>query len=140
MILMVIKRKEFVMSEEKRVNPIMKFFKYDHLPEHLQIVSKDICEIAVKMEAELPTNAETSTGLRKLLEAKKQVMKNRFDMIENLTAEFLNNLNPKLKSFKKEDVDKRNITRVIQGNKTWYTTNGSRASKILDLSVKFIGV
>lgn len=58
------------MSEEKRVNPIMKFFEYGHLPQHLQDVSKDICEVAKRMEAELPQNAETSAGLRKLLEAK----------------------------------------------------------------------
>ena len=58
------------MSEEKRINPIMKFFEYGHLPEHLQAVSKDICEVAKKLDESLPSNAETSAGLRKLLEAK----------------------------------------------------------------------
>jgi len=58
------------MSEQKPVNQIMKFFDYGHLPQHLQEVSKDICEVAKKMEKELPSNAETSAGLRKLLEAK----------------------------------------------------------------------
>lgn len=54
----------------RKVNPIMKFFEYGHLPPHLQEVSKDICEVAKKMDATLPDNAETATGLRKLLEAK----------------------------------------------------------------------
>lgn len=48
----------------------MKFFKYDHLPEHLQKVSKPFGELAEKMNAELPDGAEKSAGLRKLLEAK----------------------------------------------------------------------
>lgn len=50
--------------------PIMRFFKYDHLPEHLQKVSKPIGELAEKMEAEIPDGPEKSAGLRKLLEAK----------------------------------------------------------------------
>jgi hypothetical protein len=48
----------------------MKFFKYDHLPEHLQKVSKPFGELAEKMNVELPDGAEKSAGLRKLLEAK----------------------------------------------------------------------
>lgn len=51
-------------------NPIMEFFKYEHLPERLGKVSKELCELARKMNAELPACAETSAGLRKLLEAK----------------------------------------------------------------------
>lgn len=51
-------------------NPIMKFFEYAHLPEHLQKVSKPIGELAKQMNAELPDSAEKSAGLRKLLEAK----------------------------------------------------------------------
>ncbi len=51
-------------------NPIMKYFEYDHLPEHLQIISKPIGELAEEMDAMLPRCAETSAGLRKLLEAK----------------------------------------------------------------------
>lgn len=51
-------------------NPIMKYFEYDHLPEHLQIVSKPFGELAAQMDAMLPQCAETSAGLRKLLEAK----------------------------------------------------------------------
>jgi len=51
-------------------NPIMKFFKYEHLPQHLQVVSKPFGELADLLVATLPENAERSVALRKLLEAK----------------------------------------------------------------------
>ena len=51
-------------------NPIMAYFTYAHLPVDLQAISKDICDTAVIMHAELPDSAEKSAGLRKLLEAK----------------------------------------------------------------------
>lgn len=51
-------------------NPIMKYFAYKHLPEHLQKVSAPIGELAEKMNSNLPDCAEKSAGLRKLLEAK----------------------------------------------------------------------
>jgi len=51
-------------------NPIMKYFKYDHLPPHLQMVSKPFGDLAAEMDMKLPQCAETSAGLRKLLEAK----------------------------------------------------------------------
>lgn len=49
---------------------IMKYFAYEHLPAHLQDVSKPIGELAKEMDATLPDSAEKSVGLRKLLEAK----------------------------------------------------------------------
>lgn len=55
------------------MNPIerlLQYFEYDHLPENLKAVSKPVCELVRKMAAELPSNPETTTGLRKLLEAK----------------------------------------------------------------------
>lgn len=58
------------MSEEKQKSPIMKYFAYAHLPEHLQLISKPLGELAELMEETLPNNAEKSAGLRKLLEAK----------------------------------------------------------------------
>lgn len=66
------------MSDEEKIgsgsvpvrNPILKYFEYSHLPPHLQDISKPICELAMNMEATLPPCAETSAGLRKLLEAK----------------------------------------------------------------------
>lgn len=50
--------------------PIMKFFAYEHLPPHLQEVSKPIGDLARSMAETLPHNGELSAGLRKLLEAK----------------------------------------------------------------------
>lgn len=49
---------------------ILQFFAYQHLPPHLQEVSKPFCELAHKMAETLPPCAELSAGLRKLLEAK----------------------------------------------------------------------
>ncbi|HIE4094851.1 TPA: hypothetical protein ACXODV_002768 [Shigella flexneri 3a] len=51
-------------------SPIMKYFAYQHLPAHLQEVSKPIGELATLMDESLPDSAEKSEGLRKLLEAK----------------------------------------------------------------------
>ncbi len=49
--------------------PILQFFKYDHLPEHLQAVSAPFGKLAAHV-ATLPPGPEVSAGLRKLLEAK----------------------------------------------------------------------
>ena len=51
-------------------SPIMTYFAFEHLPEHLQTVSKPIGELARLMDESLPDCAEKSAGLRKLLEAK----------------------------------------------------------------------
>lgn len=48
----------------------MRHFDYHHLPEHLQRVSRPICDVAQILNDALPECAEKSTGLRKLLEAK----------------------------------------------------------------------
>lgn len=52
------------------MNQIMDFFEYSHLPQHLQTVSKPICDLAKQMNEQLPDGPEKSAGLRKLLEAK----------------------------------------------------------------------
>ena len=51
-------------------SPILKYFAFEHLPPHLQAVSRPIGELARQLDAELPDGAEKSAGLRKLLEAK----------------------------------------------------------------------
>ena len=51
-------------------NNLLQFFKYDHLPEHLQKVSKPFRDLAQSLANDLPANAETTTALRKLLESK----------------------------------------------------------------------
>lgn len=48
----------------------MRYFDFEHLPPHLQKVSKPIGELARKLDAELEDGNEKSAGLRKLLEAK----------------------------------------------------------------------
>jgi hypothetical protein len=50
--------------------PILQFFKWEHLPEHLQSVSRPFGELAERIVLSLPRNAERSVALRKLLEAK----------------------------------------------------------------------
>jgi len=49
---------------------ILKYFEYEHLPKHLQDVSKQCYELAHQMDYDLPDCAEKTVGLRKLLEAK----------------------------------------------------------------------
>lgn len=52
------------------MKPSMKNFEYSHLPAHLQAVSKGVCDLAKKMDFELPDGIEKDVGLRRLLEAK----------------------------------------------------------------------
>lgn len=51
-------------------NTLLQFFSYEHLPPHLQAVSKPFGELAHQLEAELPSNPEKTAAFRKLLEAK----------------------------------------------------------------------
>ena len=51
-------------------NPILQYFNYEHLPDKLKAISKPFGDLAYHMAAVLPPSAETSAGLRKLLEAK----------------------------------------------------------------------
>jgi hypothetical protein len=51
-------------------HPTLKYFKYEHLPPHLQDFSKPLCDLARQMDETLPDGLEKSAGLRKLLEAK----------------------------------------------------------------------
>ena len=51
-------------------DPIMQFFRFEHLPENLRTVSKPFCEMAMNIVAGLPRNPERTVALRKLLEAK----------------------------------------------------------------------
>ena len=51
-------------------DPLLQFFAYAHLPAHLQAVSKPFGELAQVLNDTLPANIETTTALRKLLEAK----------------------------------------------------------------------
>ena len=49
---------------------ILQFFAYEHLPPHLQAVSKPFGDHARSLVATLPRNPERTVALRKMLEAK----------------------------------------------------------------------
>ncbi len=49
---------------------IIQFFTYEHLPAHLQAVSKPFAYLADQVMKNLPRNPERTVALRKLLEAK----------------------------------------------------------------------
>ena len=49
---------------------MLQFFAYEHLPAHLQAISKPFGDLARHMVDTLPSNPERTAGLRKLLEAK----------------------------------------------------------------------
>lgn len=51
-------------------DPIMQYFEYGHLPEHLATISKEFADLAKDMCATLPRCPERTVMLRKLLEAK----------------------------------------------------------------------
>ena len=55
---------------EPTTDPIMQYFAYAHLPEHLQEVSKPFGELAQHIVTTLPRNPERTVALRKLLEGK----------------------------------------------------------------------
>ena len=50
--------------------PILKWFRYSHLPRELAKVSKPFCDLAFAVARDRKPGPETSVTLRKLLEAK----------------------------------------------------------------------
>lgn len=56
--------------DQTQLEPMLKFFHFQHLPEKLQGVSQPFHDLAHKMVAELPRNPERTVALRKLLESK----------------------------------------------------------------------
>lgn len=50
--------------------PILQFFRYEHLNRPLREVSRPFCELAHEVVRSLPRNPERTVALRKLLEAK----------------------------------------------------------------------
>jgi hypothetical protein len=53
-----------------QTEPMLQFFAYEHLPPHLQAISKPFSLLARDLVATLPRNPERTVALRKLLEAK----------------------------------------------------------------------
>lgn len=58
---------------------ILRYFDYEHLPAHLQEVSKPIGDLAYEMDELLPDCAEKSAGLRLLLQAKDALVRAALD-------------------------------------------------------------
>jgi hypothetical protein len=52
------------------ISALLKYFAFDHLPPHLQDVSRPFGELAQSVAARAPDNPETTVAIRKLLEAK----------------------------------------------------------------------
>jgi hypothetical protein len=50
--------------------PMLQFFAFKHLPEHLQNTSAAFYSLAQELVREVPRNPERTVALRKLLEAK----------------------------------------------------------------------
>ncbi len=61
------------------VASVLRFFAYEHLPPHLQEVSKEFHDLAVKVADRAPASPETTVALRKLLEAKDAAVRARID-------------------------------------------------------------
>jgi hypothetical protein len=60
---------------------VLRYFKYDHLPEGaLRDTSRLFFELAVELAEELPSVAETTVCLRKLLEAKDCAVRAALDL------------------------------------------------------------
>lgn len=61
------------MTDAPRLSPsqqLLRFFKFDHLPEPLKTISSRLSLTAAWVEENVPDGPEKTTGLRKLLEAK----------------------------------------------------------------------
>lgn len=56
--------------EQNAQEPMLQFFRYEHLPERLAAVSKPFGLLAQNIVESLPRNPERTVALRKLLEAK----------------------------------------------------------------------
>ena len=59
---------------------ILRYFAWEHLPPHLQAVSRPVGELARTMAETLPPGPEVTTGLRKLLEAKDALVRAALDV------------------------------------------------------------
>jgi hypothetical protein len=60
-----------------RPEPILQFFKFEHLSPELRGVSQPFCALAHAIFATLPRNPERTVALRKLLEAKDAAVRAR---------------------------------------------------------------
>jgi len=52
------------------MHSLIQYFAFEHLPDHLKVISQPFGELARKMDEILPDGAEKTVFLRKLLESK----------------------------------------------------------------------
>lgn len=74
--------KEAGKGRHPSVAQLLKQFAWEHLPHHLQEVSRPLGETALHMVDILSDGPELSTGLRKLLEAKDCLVRARLDEMD----------------------------------------------------------
>lgn len=58
------------MNNSDQQEPMLQFFAFVHLPDHLKDVSRPFCALANEIVGTVPRNPERTVALRKLLEAK----------------------------------------------------------------------
>lgn len=68
------------MTTHEKMYPILRYFEFDHLSEPLRGISKPFCDLAHELALELPHCPETSSALRKLLEAKDCAVRAALDL------------------------------------------------------------
>lgn len=66
----LINQREDIMARHPGTQHLIDLFEYQHLPAHLQDVSKQLAEVAAELVGLLKDGPELTAGLRKLLEAK----------------------------------------------------------------------
>jgi hypothetical protein len=74
--------------------PILQFFKFDHLKEPLRSVSMRFCDLAQHVVDTLPRNPERTVALRKLLEAKDAAVRARLFVEESQPRPMLTGVPP----------------------------------------------
>lgn len=65
-----INRRNSMEIDKDSPDPLLQFFRYEHLPSDLQVPSKHFAHLAEYVTSMLPRNPERTVCLRKLLEAK----------------------------------------------------------------------
>ena len=65
---------------ETSTPPILRYFKFDHLPDDLKAVSAPFADLANRLVAALPPGPELSVALRKLLESKDAAVRAALDI------------------------------------------------------------
>lgn len=75
------------MSEVRNeINRLEKWFKYDHLPEHLQEVSQPFNRLAGSLVLRAPDSYQTTVALNRLLEAKDAAVRAAIEAKEDANA------------------------------------------------------